>query len=800
LSPPHSSHLRIPHTGNSLLILVLSLTLTGCATTAYIKGNVPAPAPTPSGTGFRVGAARIDLTPIPGVPMNYSLDGYISRGFWTRLFTRAIYIEDGTGNAIVLVSSDLPHIPNGLGDRVAENLSKIDATDDLRHLDGAQIILAATHTHHGPENWFSSKLYNGMASPRSGFDPQLFEFIAERITTAIHRAHKNLTPVKKVELRQAKLEHFFRNRSVEAFLLNGESGEFLDGNSGIPDDCKLAEGRSEKRACRAVRSEVEIVEFKDATNTRIASAVFLAAHATVLSATSEIFSGDLFGAAATLVEQERVEGCSDYGAPVVALFNGAQGDVSPTWEHRNRFELVNEDASKELGLAVRLARFICNKEPVATASEVAHEPLKTRFSWLNLEEPLSANEHGCDPRHERCTELAPLSGIPSAGGAQDGRTFFYELGLREGLRSDSRLQHGRKVLALNALGVEWPISSKLSPAGSSPKKIPLGIYQMGDLALVPLPGEFTTIMGGRIRTAVKEALEGEAETTDEKHVLLIGLANGHVSYVTTPEEYDAQFYEGAQNLYGAATGPVIQKEILKLVSSSEPGTRVKGESFVYENGECRVSLPRDAGLPGYDADDGLQSILMDLKSEFRAKRDFPQQCWIDAIPALPKIDETYSSSSEQCERSVPYVWIQKTSAGSCSALPPEFLEDACDSRNPIDPQVCNTAQDPRYCFKDVPQDNCGLDIVTVLHGIYKDRTRWCAFWMPPSGETPSDYKICVAGVTDAPITLVDSSEPAGEFDKGSVGLPWLLQMSASYWSNWNECNGLRTRPVCEMPE
>ncbi|MBW2726706.1 MAG: hypothetical protein JRE71_20190, partial [Deltaproteobacteria bacterium] len=90
--------------------------------------------------------------------------------------------------------------------------------------------------------------------------------------------------------------------------------------------------------------------------------------------------------------------------------------------------------------------------------------------------------------------------------------------------------------------------------------------------------------------------------------------------------------------------------------------------------------------------------------------------------------------------------------------------------------------------------------VTVLHGIYKDRTRWCAFWMPPNGETPSDYRICVAGVTDAPITLVDSSEPAGEFDKGSVGLPWLLQMSASYWSNWNECNGLRTRPVCEMPE
>ena len=73
-------------------------------------------------TGQQVlaGAAKVDLTPIPGIPMGaYSLHGKLARGVWTRLFARAIYLQDATGKPFVLVSCDLLHMPAGLSDRVA---------------------------------------------------------------------------------------------------------------------------------------------------------------------------------------------------------------------------------------------------------------------------------------------------------------------------------------------------------------------------------------------------------------------------------------------------------------------------------------------------------------------------------------------------------------------------------------------------------------------------------------------------------------------------------------------------------
>ncbi|MCP5069524.1 MAG: hypothetical protein GY946_23395 [bacterium] len=344
--------------------------------------------------------------------------------------------------------------------------------------------------------------------------------------------------------------------------------------------------------------------------------------------------------------------------------------------------------------------------------------------------------------------------------------------------------------------MELPIAAKIAAADTAPKKIPLGLYQIGDLTLVPLPGEFTTIMGERIRNTVKEKL---AEEATGQHVVLVGLANGHVSYVTTPEEYEAQHYEGAQNLYGAATGPVVEREIAKLFETNAPGTRVEAQSFRYENGECRVFQPLDAGLPAYNADDGLRDILLDLEKPDVTKRDFAPRCWIDAIPALPKVGETYGNSTEQCVRPVPYVWIEKkVSTGQCATLPGEFLVNTCDSPPTGTAKACEDG-DPRYCVDEVPQDNCALDLVTVLHGSYGDRTRWCGFWMPRNGEDPDNFEICVAGVTDAAVQMVDSSQVSGDLDSGNIDAWAYVQPILNDLEERKECSNIRTRPVCEAP-
>jgi len=72
---------------------------------------------------------------------------------------------------------------------------------------------------------------------------------------------------------------------------------------------------------------------------------------------------------------------------------------------------------------------------------------------------------------------------------------------------------------------------------------------IGDLDIVGLPGEFTTMSGRRVRNAVNSIKGG---TT-----IVAGLANSYINYVATPEEYDALEYEGGATLYGRYTLPAV---------------------------------------------------------------------------------------------------------------------------------------------------------------------------------------------------------------------------------------------------
>ncbi|MGH7331715.1 MAG: neutral/alkaline non-lysosomal ceramidase N-terminal domain-containing protein, partial [Candidatus Rokuibacteriota bacterium] len=144
----------------------------------------------PTGS-WRAGAAKVDLTPTSGFPMGgHSLVGQTARGYWTRLYVSAIYLEDPDGRRLALVSCDLWSMPAGLADRVAELVASNRRGErrpaDRIILTRDQLVLAATHTHQSPGNFSSASAYNTFASPHPGFDRRLFEFLAHRISEAIH--------------------------------------------------------------------------------------------------------------------------------------------------------------------------------------------------------------------------------------------------------------------------------------------------------------------------------------------------------------------------------------------------------------------------------------------------------------------------------------------------------------------------------------------------------------------------------------------------------------------------------------
>lgn len=157
--------------------------------------------------------------------------------------------------------------------------------------------------------------------------------------------------------------------------------------------------------------------------------------------------------------------------------------------------------------------------------------------------------------------------------------------LRRPSRAQIRCQHPKPVL-LSTGEMDFPYMWH-------PKIVPTQILQVGQLAIVGLPGEFTTMAGRRVRNAVRSALlqgkdrdDGATESdlddeddddsdkrraalrrrmlaqldksetqqaADAPVVVLSGLSNIYTSYVTTLEEYEIQRYEGASTLYGPHT-------------------------------------------------------------------------------------------------------------------------------------------------------------------------------------------------------------------------------------------------------
>jgi neutral ceramidase len=413
----------------SRLALFSSLVAAGCAT---VSGRLVPPTPLPPSGSFQGGAASVDITPIPGYSMGgHGSVGQIARGVWTRLYARAVYLEDRSGKAVVLVATDLWSMPAGLGDRVAQLLSERAAT---RHLARGQLLLAATHTHQSPANYSTSPAYNTFASKVPGFDPHLFRFLARRIADAIETAAARKRPAT-LDFSTTRAPGLWRNRSMVAFRLDGESGEILAANA----DCPLITPTPEypdEMCGRAVDPVVRVLTLRSADDDRvIAVAAFAGAHATAMGHRLEVYSADFFGVAARTAERKLVSGD---GPPVVAVFAGPEGDVSPAWLFQDRRDAIG--LGGRLGDAIVAATSHRDRVDGDVSSTLAIVPIRKQCF------------HDAQGKR-RCTADSAMPGAPVLGGAEDGRTPLARL-WPEGTKTLFPTEdHGSKLGALDLDGV-----------------------------------------------------------------------------------------------------------------------------------------------------------------------------------------------------------------------------------------------------------------------------------------------------------------------------------------------------------
>jgi len=96
--------------------------------------------------------------------------------------------------------------------------------------------------------------------------------------------------------------------------------------------------------------------------------------------------------------------------------------------------------------------------------------------------------------------------------------------------------------------------------------VDIQMLRVGQLVIAVIPGELTTMAGRRMRDAVRGQLMAEGIMGPEAYVALAGPANTYSHYITTPEEYTVQRYEGASTIFGPNTLPAYLNKYPSLVS------------------------------------------------------------------------------------------------------------------------------------------------------------------------------------------------------------------------------------------
>lgn len=115
-----------------------------------------------------------------------------------------------------------------------------------------------------------------------------------------------------------------------------------------------------------------------------------------------------------------------------------------------------------------------------------------------------------------------------------------------------------------------------------PEIVPIQILRVGNVFILAVPAEFTTMAGRRIRNAIKKILvDGNiVGKGQEVHVTIAGLSNTYSSYVVTYEEYQAQRYEAASCIFGPHALDAYIQEFSRLARDLVSGQpSVQGKQY-----------------------------------------------------------------------------------------------------------------------------------------------------------------------------------------------------------------------------
>ncbi|MBV6493216.1 MAG: Neutral ceramidase [Turneriella sp.] len=545
---------------------------------------------------YEIGCGIYDITgPAAEVGMMGFADAaQTTQGIYMRLWSRAFIIGDGN-KRLVYICADLCMVYQAVKQAVVHKIQK--DKDLNRFYNDQNILISATHTHSGPGGYSHHFMYNVTTK---GFIRQNFEAIVNGIYQSIRRAHENLEPGK-IFIARGEAQEYGFNRAKRPYAMNPEE--------------ERARYKSD------IDQEMILLKFVSLKGEELGMVNWIGVHPTSVGPTNRLIGGDNKGLAEYWFERDKGSNVHAKKPFVAAFALAPSGDVSP-----NLWGIA--DGTNDYAHMEKIAKILYAKASElylnATTSIVGALDYRHRYTDFSK---IHIDVLGVD------TAPAAMGATFLAGSTEDNVSqvkIFHD-----GATLNS-LQRSEKIIASavsSAFGALWPETLSreyierqapkqiILPTGLAswdgnpwtPQILPVQIFRLGTLALIAQPTEITTMAGRRVREKVESILSPLGVT----HAVVVSHSNAYASYVTTPEEYRAQEYEGASTHFGPHTLDAFLQEYTHLSKALVQGYKVSQGVYPKDYSWSQISLQPGVLYDSAPKGKKFGSVLKDAKESYR---------------------------------------------------------------------------------------------------------------------------------------------------------------------------------------
>jgi neutral ceramidase len=507
--------------------------------------------------------------------MGYADTKQLGSGLRQRLYSRAFIVGDidKPAERFVYLVLDTQSGDTAIRYGILEGLTGLGP--DFSVYTQQNVAVTGTHSHSGPGAWLNYLLPQITSK---GFSKQSYEAIVQGAVLSIQRAHESLQPGY-LTVGHTKVKGANINRSLYAYLANPEKERARYNTSSCEDG--------------SVEKTLILLRLRRASDGRHTGVLtWFPVHGTSMLGNNTLISGDNKGVAADLFEKS-VAGDDDVAENFVAGFSQANvGDTSPNvlgaWCEDGTGAQCNFENStcangRSQDCHARGPFFRVKDNGASSCYEIGRrqfEPAKALYDRL-LEKGTAVVGSSVRSFHtfqDMSNFTFPLQngsyvrtcpaalGYSFAAGTSDGPGAFdftqnnsnepsaspvwsVVRGLLKAPSEDQKRCHFPKPILLD-------VGEMTSPYLWTPNVVDVQVFRVGQFFIIVSPGEATTMAGRRWKSAVHSSalsLSLSGSSSIDPIVVIGGPANSYTHYISTPEEYGIQRYEGASTLYGPYT-------------------------------------------------------------------------------------------------------------------------------------------------------------------------------------------------------------------------------------------------------